>query len=288
MPMDEREMERIDMAHEKYYLLLDQKRFLAPIDPNLQRVLDLGCGTGRLRTFCSDMNSTDTCLGIWSIDFADDHPSAEVIGVDIASIQPRWAPPNCQFQVDDITMPWTWHKDMFDFIFLRDLTFSIRDWPALIRQCYDHLKPGGWVEFESILGTLGCDDDTVPPDSKHREYDKYIREAARLWGTPVEDVASFKKWFEEAGFEAVVEKRYKIPSNPWPEDPRLKLIGAYELKNFLIGLEGMSIRGLKGLGWTYEEITVFLDAVKEELKDRRRHSYHPFYAVYGRKPEAKI
>jgi predicted TPR repeat methyltransferase len=49
MPMDEREMERIDMAHEKYYILLENKRFLAPIDPNLQRVLDLGCGTGRSR-----------------------------------------------------------------------------------------------------------------------------------------------------------------------------------------------------------------------------------------------
>ncbi|PQE30022.1 hypothetical protein CJF32_00009476 [Rutstroemia sp. NJR-2017a WRK4] len=238
MPMDEKEMERIDMAHEKYYIVLEKKRFLAPIDPNLQRVLDLGCGTGNLPK-----------------------PFYRV-------------PPNCQFQVDDITMPWTWQQDRFDFIFLRDLLFSIRDWPTLIQQCYNHVKPGGWVEFESILGVLSCDDGTLPPDSKFREYDKITREAANVYGTPLEDVASFKKWFEEAGFEAVVEKKYKIPTNPWPKDPHLKLIGAFEQQNFLTGIEGMSIRALKALGWSYEEIVVFLAAVKKEIKDKRQHPYY--------------
>ena len=44
--MDEQEMDRIDMAHAKYFTLLDKKLFLAPIDPNPQKVLDLACGTG--------------------------------------------------------------------------------------------------------------------------------------------------------------------------------------------------------------------------------------------------
>jgi hypothetical protein len=138
-----------------------------------------------------------------------------------------------------------------------------------------HVKPGGWVEFESILGVLGCDDGTVPPDSKFREYDKHTREAGNVYGTPLEDVASFKKWFEEAGFEAVIEKKYKIPTNPWPKDPRLRLIGAFEQQNFLTGIEGMSTRALKALGWSYEEIIVFLGAVKKEIKDKRQHPYYP-------------
>jgi methylase of polypeptide subunit release factors len=48
MPMDEQEMDRIDLAHAKYFMLLDKKRFLAPVDDNIQRVLDLGTGTGGL------------------------------------------------------------------------------------------------------------------------------------------------------------------------------------------------------------------------------------------------
>ncbi len=49
--MDEREMDRIDMAHAKYYMLLEKRRFLAPIDKNPQKILDLGCGTGLYRPF---------------------------------------------------------------------------------------------------------------------------------------------------------------------------------------------------------------------------------------------
>lgn len=48
MPMDDDEMDRMDMAHAKYNALLDKKRFLAPIGDNPQKILDLGCGTGML------------------------------------------------------------------------------------------------------------------------------------------------------------------------------------------------------------------------------------------------
>lgn len=46
--MDEQEMDRIDMAHAKYFILLDKKRWIAPIPRAPQKVLDLACGTGKL------------------------------------------------------------------------------------------------------------------------------------------------------------------------------------------------------------------------------------------------
>ncbi|KAN0108915.1 hypothetical protein V8E51_008657 [Hyaloscypha variabilis] len=118
-PMDEPELDRIDMCHTKYFALLEKRRFLAPIPKNPQKILDLGCGTG-----------------IWCIDMADDYPSAEVIGIDIAPTQPKWVPPNCRFELDDMEQTWTWREDEFDFIFSRDLILSIRNWPKLIDQCY--------------------------------------------------------------------------------------------------------------------------------------------------------
>lgn len=45
--MDDEELDRIDLCHAKYYALLNKKRFLAPISENPQRILDLGCGTGK-------------------------------------------------------------------------------------------------------------------------------------------------------------------------------------------------------------------------------------------------
>lgn len=45
LPMDEAELDRIDMCHVKYCALIGKNRYLAPIsDP--QKILDLGCGTG--------------------------------------------------------------------------------------------------------------------------------------------------------------------------------------------------------------------------------------------------
>ena len=73
LPRDEDEMERIDMAHEKYFLLLEHNRYRAPISDDPKNVLDLGTGTG-----------------IWCVDFADKFPGAQVVGVDIAPIQPTW------------------------------------------------------------------------------------------------------------------------------------------------------------------------------------------------------
>jgi len=261
-------MDRIDMAHAKYFMLFEKKRWLAPIPENPQKVLDLGCGTG-----------------IWSIDFADANPSADVTGVDIAPIQPKWTSPNCHFEIDDIEQPWTWKEESFDYIFARDLLLCIRDWPRLIAQCFKHLKPGGWCEFQCINGTLNCDDGTVPDDSQFKEYDRLLRAAATAFGTPLEDPAGYEKWFKDAGFAGVTEKIFKMPTSPWPKDPRLRLVGAFEQMNLTVNLEGISTRVFqKGLGWGVDESKVFFAGVRKDIKNRRHHSYYPYVVVYGQKP----
>lgn len=53
-PNDEEEQDRMDLAHHVYRLLLGGPLHLAPIKNDVQRVLDLGTGTG-----------------IWAIDFAE-------------------------------------------------------------------------------------------------------------------------------------------------------------------------------------------------------------------------
>jgi hypothetical protein len=51
MPIDEDELDRIDLKHRLYTLLLNEKHFLAPIGRNPQRILDLGTGSGKTRMF---------------------------------------------------------------------------------------------------------------------------------------------------------------------------------------------------------------------------------------------
>lgn len=46
LPVDEHELDRLDMNHQKYTLLQGNRLFLAPITPTPQKILDLGTGTG--------------------------------------------------------------------------------------------------------------------------------------------------------------------------------------------------------------------------------------------------
>ena len=76
-----------------------------------------------------------------------------------------------------------------------------------------------------------------------------------------------------------------MPVNTWPKDPRLQLVGAFEQENLMSNLEGISMRVFqKGLGWTPEETSVFLVGVRKDIRNRRIHSYWPYYVVYAQKP----
>ena len=41
--------------------------------------------------------------GAWPIEVADEYPTARVVGMDLAPIQPQLVPPNCEFMVGDLT-----------------------------------------------------------------------------------------------------------------------------------------------------------------------------------------
>ncbi len=120
-PNDELEKDRLDLQHHLFTLTFDGKLFICPIaeKKQLHRVLDVGTGTG-----------------IWAIDFADEHPEAEVLGVDLSPIQPRFVPPNLRFEVDDSEDTWTFSQK-FDFIHSRAMEGTFTDWPRFFQQSFE-------------------------------------------------------------------------------------------------------------------------------------------------------
>ncbi|KAM3472651.1 hypothetical protein MY8738_008765 [Beauveria namnaoensis] len=260
-PMDEKELDRLDVCHTKYLALLKKKLFLSPIGEagNPQRILDLGCGTGA-----------------WCIDVADTFPSAVVVGVDKAPTQPDFVPPNCSFEIDDIEEDWTWKEEIADFIFARDLILSIRDFPRLIEQSYRHLRPGGWLELHCVTGLLHCDDGKVPDDSAFQRFSEMLKDSCIKYGTPVDDPTRWKRQFQDCGFEEVTEEVLKMPCGPWARDERLRLVGAWEQYNLLNNLDGMVMRLFqKALGQSEEEITVYLAQLRKEIRNPEIHAYWP-------------
>jgi hypothetical protein len=70
-------------------------------------------------------------------DVADAYPQTEVIGVDLSPIQPQLVPPNCKFEIDDVSSPWTYPPNYFDLIHIRALLGSLEDWPQFYKECYE-------------------------------------------------------------------------------------------------------------------------------------------------------
>ena len=257
MPIDEDEKDRMDLQHGKYALLLGGRHFLAPIGPAPKRILDLGTGTG-----------------MWALDMADEFPAAQILGVDIAPIQPPWVPANCSFEIDDIEATWTYKLDHFDFIHFRDPLYCVRDWPRLAAQCYDHLKPGGWCEIACIYPVVMCDDGSMPDDSGFKTICERFMEASAIFGTPTDSPIRFARFLREAGFVDVSENIFKIPSSPWPRDKRLKKIGAMEMTNVCEGSSAFALRAFeKAYGWTREQTELAMIDFKRDVRNRNYHQY---------------
>ncbi|KAK6207612.1 hypothetical protein QIS74_12693 [Colletotrichum tabaci] len=243
-PIDERESERL-----------------------VNRVLDLGTGTG-----------------LWAIEFGDEHPEAEVIGVDIVPPQVEFVPPNVFFEIDDIDETWTYSKP-FDYIHSRMMTSSISDWKKYIQKCFNHLEPNGYLELQEADLFPQSDDGTLKPDAAIIQSCENVQKACTIFGRPFASIPDLATIMTEVGFEDVVLTKNKWPMNSWPKDQHYKTLGTWSLENYLQGIEGWTMPAFtKGLGWTKDQVQVFLIDVRNEMKDRTIHAYWPVYSIYGRKP----
>ncbi|KAH7357687.1 S-adenosyl-L-methionine-dependent methyltransferase, partial [Plectosphaerella cucumerina] len=180
-PNDEQEQDHLDMVHHGFYRLFNDRVFVASIGLDGKRVLDIGTGTG-----------------IWAIQLGDEYPVAELsIGNDLSPIQPTWTPPNVKFVVDDVEQDWV-EPQPYDFIHIRYMAGCIQDWPRLMKQIFDNLKPGGWVEFQDSINKIYSEDGTLKPDNLLVIMMDGLMKACDKFGRTMNPAPSAKKLVEEA------------------------------------------------------------------------------------------
>ncbi|QGA13059.1 hypothetical protein EYB26_000704 [Talaromyces marneffei] len=267
LPNDDQEQARMDLLHHVYRMLLKGELHFAPITKTPQRVLDLGTGTG-----------------IWAIDFADQYPSAQVLGNDLSAIQPQWTPPNCSFEIDDFEADWPFNRP-FDYIHGRELAGSVKDFDKLFSQAYANLKSGGYLEMQSFRIEIFSDDDSLDKAVFTKQWVGLLQEAAIKHGKPMANMDEWPDKMKKAGFDDVMTHIMKVPMNPWPKDPKQKAIGRYmqfEQEQAAPGYTNALLSRI--LGWSKKEIDILLAHVIGELRDRSIHQYAMAYLVYGRKP----
>ncbi|EOD51501.1 putative methyltransferase type 11 protein [Neofusicoccum parvum UCRNP2] len=256
------------MVHALHSVIKDDKLFFAPVKP--RRVLDVGTGTG-----------------LWAVLMGDDYPDAEVkIGNDFSPIQPRWVPPNVSFEVDDVESEWP-ERAPFNFIHVRYMAGSIQDWPALLKNCYNSLSPGGWIECSDWDLLPYSTDGSVPEDDAMLKLHQYLVEATDKLGRTARPGPNLEKWVKDAGFVNVKHEWRVVPFGLWAKSKKHKKSGALNQMQFMEGMEAFTI-GLftSTLGWSAEEVQVFLERVRKDSLKKDRHRQINFHIVYAQRPEA--
>ncbi|OJJ34531.1 hypothetical protein ASPWEDRAFT_185016 [Aspergillus wentii DTO 134E9] len=268
LPNDEKEQERLDLLHHVFRLSLDGRLCMTNLK-SPQKMLDIGTGTG-----------------IWAMEVADEFPSAEVTGVDLSPIQPGWVPPNVSFIIDDVEQDWSFPNDSFDFIHVRCLAGSLRNWPQFLKECYDHLKPGGKIELAECRTHMDCDDSSYPEDCYTRKWIAEFNRISHKNGLIFDLFPEYQGMLKEATFENINVVEQVCPIGTWPKDRRLKDIGRYFRLQFLEGaVDSYSMALFTRLGgWSKEEVEVLLAHVRTEIKENKMHVYTHCSFATAQKP----
>ncbi|KAK6855020.1 hypothetical protein PG995_008552 [Apiospora arundinis] len=268
LPNDPEEQDRLDMQHAMMTALLDNKLSCSP-NTNPSKVLDIATGTG-----------------IWPIEFAREHPEAEVVGTDLSLIQPamEFLPPNVSFVKEDCEDDeWTIPKD-FDLIHLRAVYTAIKDHGKLIRKMFEHLAPGGWIEIVEARPEVLSFDGTSVRSALERWGQMVHAGLVRLGRDPFA-ITRYGEMMREAGFVDYTERVLPLPTSGWAEEERYKMAGRYQGANSKQALlSGTMHRLFKATGKGDDEINRDIKQAVQEMEYGYVHGYWPIHVVHARKP----
>ncbi|KAL2138694.1 hypothetical protein VTI28DRAFT_6367 [Corynascus sepedonium] len=266
IPNDDEELNREDMKHAMLLELCDGALYYAPIGDNVQKILDIGTGTG-----------------IWAIEMGDRFPSARVRGIDLSPTQPAWVPPNVDFLVDDCEQDEWLDRDV-DFVHLRFMIIVLRDVPRVLSHAYESLKPGGWIELQELCAEILCDDGSMPDDDPVKYMYELGRRAFEKFGMNVTLPKNLEPMLRDAGFQNIQCVVKKVPIGPWARDKTLRLIGQYQKMAVQEIMPVLPGRPFTALGMSQVESQVTLAHARQGLDDMRVHRYFHYYFWFAQKP----
>lgn len=258
---DTREISRLDFEH---YLLRQtlQGDYVAPIGQP-QRILDVGCGTGR-----------------WTHDMSLRFPQADIVGFDL-DLTAAHAAINratllkqrirCTFVQGDVLQGLPFEDESFDFVHMRLLFLSLplARWPAVALELARVTRRGGWVELI----------ETTPPRQLGPALDSICRWCVTLaaaHGVDLYVAERLDSFLRDAHLSHVVSQRLSLPLGP--HGGRIGMMVAADDFAYIEGFRPAIVR--EGIA-TAEAYAQAVDGAQAEL--RMGKSMQPFYIAYGQR-----
>jgi SAM-dependent methyltransferase len=289
LPNDESEVKRLALQHELFKLCLDgalihTKLPASASDPNSDlpklRVLDVGSGSG-----------------VWACEMAQRYPHTQILGIDLSSAMlPKEVPANLTFEIADAAEPWPWPPGTFDFIHMRSLIGGgIRDWQALVRTAFHHLRPGGQLEYTE-MDTRFYDVDPEHADlpagetpqigAACLEYERILQEHFQTIKIDIHALGRVSDWLSDMGAEGIRERSDFLPLKSWGNDPLTRKKGEIlgEMIDSDTALENWNMFLFGLCGWEDEATRELLRKVREEVRDPKLRSYSKVTFITARKP----
>lgn len=151
-------------------------------------------------------------------------------------------------------------------------------------------------------GFYASDDGTLSDDHALSRWCILLGEAAVKLGRSFQPTDQLATIMKQVGFIDVVETRFKWPINQWAKEKKYNELGAWNNQNASQVLESATLAPFtRVLGWSAEEVNLFLIDVRKDLNNPDIHAYSQVYvhnplipfrscslihsrSVYGRKP----
>jgi hypothetical protein len=94
--------------------------------------------------------------------------------------------------------------------------------------------------------------------------------------TELKAASKLTGWLRDAGFVNINEHKTKWPVGSWPKGKREKRIGGLFLRDMHSALKASSLAlYTRVLGWSEEKLDEFLEEVRKDMEDPKRHTYMP-------------
>ncbi|KAK2051771.1 S-adenosyl-L-methionine-dependent methyltransferase [Colletotrichum caudatum] len=265
-PNDRPQRNAMEVCHDLFCEVFNGRLCYAQFPKNTQKILDVGTGTGT-----------------WAIEVGETQPQSVVIGIDMSPIQPEHVPPNVYFQIDDLNESWTFDDNSLDYVHMRFLTGSVRDWTFTMKEAYRCLRPGGILESSEPSFLIESDDGTVDEHSAwnqwFRIFDEYGKQTGQTFAVVQHGIQ--KEAIEEAGLNNVQEFSCKIPIGSWPEDIKQRRLGQCAQAVMETDALGFIMRPATSIGWTIEQIEDYNTRLQAEMTSKATHPWYLFKTVCG-------